>query len=332
MHRLSKTRAVLSTVACALLALSASGTAAATEPVSPGPTAPHAADGIPFSPYIDITFQHPTLAEVANASGQKEFTLAFALGSSGGCEPTWGGSIPVDDSRIVGEVNDLEDLGGDVIVATGGAAGPYLESVCGSADALLAAYERVLDAVGSNHLDVDVEASIPSDTVNTALARLQAERGTSVTYTLRMQSDTYGLTPAAVALLDNAKEHGVSVMVNPMTMDYPTSGGTQGDSAINAAHAVLEQMATIWPDTSTADLKSMLSITPMIGVNDTGQVFTTADAHTLVDWANANHIGRLGFWSAGRDNGGCPGDVSPTCSGVKQSDYEFTSIFQGFTG
>ncbi|MGH3449100.1 MAG: hypothetical protein ACRDP4_15895, partial [Nocardioidaceae bacterium] len=223
-------------------------------------------------------------------------------------------------------------LGGDVIVATGGAAGPYLESVCGSAGALLGAYEKTLDAVGSNHLDIDVEASIPADRVNTALAQLQSERGTSVTYTLRVQSDTYGLTPSAVALLKNAAQHGVSVMVNPMTMDYPTSGATQGQSAINTAHAVLDQMATIWPDKSAAQLRSMLSITPMIGKNDSGQVFTTADAHTLVDWANANHIGRLGFWSAGRDNGGCPGQVSPTCSGVAQSDYEFTSIFRGFTG
>ncbi|MFI9597325.1 hypothetical protein [Nonomuraea sp. NPDC052265] len=41
----------------------------------------------------------------------------------------------------------------------------------------------------------------------------------------------------------------------------------------------------------------------------------------------------VGFWSAARDNGGCPnGQVSPTCSGISQSSYEFTNIFKGFTG
>ena len=58
-----------------------------------------------------------------------------------------------------------------------------------------------------------------------------------------------------------------------------------------------------------------------------------AHARQLVDWANANHIGLVAFWSAGRDNGSCPGGgVSPTCSSIAQGDLEFTSIFHGFKG
>jgi chitinase len=74
-------------------------------------------------------------------------------------------------------------------------------------------------------------------------------------------------------------------------------------------------------------------VTPMIGRNDTGPIFSIADAQKLVTWANSNHIGLLAFWSVGRDNGGCPGGgVSPTCSSISQSTYQFTSIFGGFTG
>jgi len=71
----------------------------------------------------------------------------------------------------------------------------------------------------------------------------------------------------------------------------------------------------------------------MIGDNDTGPVFTIADAQELLSFAQSNHIGRLAFWSEGRDNGGCPGGgVSPTCSGISQSTFQFTSIFHPFTG
>jgi len=43
-------------------------------------------------------------------------------------------------------------------------------------------------------------------------------------------------------------------------------------------------------------------------------------------------VARLAFWSMSRDNGGCPGQTfaSPTCSGVAQSTWQFSSSFSGF--
>lgn len=73
----------------------------------------------------------------------------------------------------------------------------------------------------------------------------------------------------------------------------------------------------------------------MIGQNDIpAEVFTLADARTVVDFAKQNHLGRLAFWSIGRDNGGCPGQstASPSCSGISQQQYEFTGIFKQFSG
>jgi hypothetical protein len=119
----------------------------------------------------------------------------------------------------------------------------------------------VLDAVGSNHLDVDVEAAIPHDMVNTALKRLQTERGTSISYTMRVQGDDYGMDPYSVQILQNAAAK------------------------------------------SDAELKRLLGVTPMIGRNFNGKVFTQAHARKLVARANTNRIGLLGFWSVGRDNG-----------------------------
>jgi hypothetical protein len=286
-------------------------------------------------PYVDITFATPTLADIARATGQKFFTLAFVLGDSTGCNPSWGGTIALEDARIVGEIRDLRALGGDVAVSFGGAAGPYLMSVCGTVAAQVAAYERVVDRLGVKHLDFDLEASVPLDTMNRAIAQVQRERaGIVVSYTLMVQGDDFGVTPAlGVDVLTNAKANGVNVgIVNPMTMDFGSSR-PWGDAVIAAAESTLRQMAQIWPEKSAAERARMLGVTPMIGRNDTGPIFTQAHARQLVSWANANHVGLLAFWSGGRDNGGCPGGgVSPTCSSIAQSTYEFTTIFAGFVG
>ncbi|MFI7045859.1 carbohydrate binding domain-containing protein [Streptosporangium sandarakinum] len=297
-----------------------------------GDTNPQPGGEIRYAPYIDITMPTPSLAGAATATGVKNYTLAFALGDSAGCNPAWGGTIPINDPRIIGDVRALQAQGGQVIVATGGAQGPYLEHTCASSAALLTAYKKVLDAVGTNHLDVDVEASIDAAKVNTALKQLQAERGTVVSYTLRVQGQDYGVDPFSLSILQDAAAKGLNVIVNPMLMNFGYTGDW-GDAMIKAAEATLAQMKTVWPAKTDAQLKKMLGLTPMIGKNDTGMTTTQANARKLLSWANTNHVGFIGFWSAGRDNGGCPnGQVSPTCSGVAQSPWEFTGIFKGFTG
>ncbi|MFF7245387.1 cellulose binding domain-containing protein [Embleya sp. NPDC008237] len=287
-------------------------------------------------PYIDITAPTPTLTDVAAATGQKLFTLAFVLGSNSGCDPKWGGTIALDEPRIVNQINALRAQGGDVVVAFGGAAGPYLEASCGSVNALAAAYTKVIDTLGVKHLDIDIEASIPIDTMNKALAKVQRDRpATTVSFTLMVQGDDYGLTPSlGVDLLKNARDNGVRVdIVNPMAMEFGTSRPVWGDAVITAAESTLRQMKEIWPAKSDAELKSMLAVTPMIGRNYNGKIFVQSDASKLVTWANTNHIGRLAFWSVGRDNGSCPGGgVSPTCSSISQAPYEFTNLFKNFTG
>jgi len=53
----------------------------------------------------------------------------------------------------------------------------------------------------------------------------------------------------------------------------------------------------------------------------------------MLDWAEANkYVTLLSFWELNRDNGGCPGSTvdEDTCSGVSQSNYEFSSIFNPF--
>lgn len=308
---------------------SSSPSASPTGTVSPPPN-----ENWRVAPYIDITMASPTLAQIEQATGQKTFTLAFVLGDSSACDPSWGGTISLTDSRILGEINALRALGGDVAVSFGGAQGPYLETTCASSSQLAAAYEKVIDTLKVTHIDFDIEAATNTDMVNTAIAQVQRDRpGTVVSYTLEVQAATYGLTPIlGVQVLQNAVSHGVQVgIVNPMTMDFAPDGDW-GTSVIEAAQSTEGQLASIWPNLSSSQVYAMLGVTPMIGDNDTGPVFTIADGQQLLSWAQSHHIGRLAFWSEGRDNGNCSGGVSPTCSGISQSLYQFTSIFHGFTG
>jgi chitodextrinase len=287
-------------------------------------------------PYIDVTMPTPTMASVASATGQKHFTAAFVIGSAAGCVPTWGGSIPLTEARIRNDINAIKAQGGDVTIAFGGAVGPYLEHVCGGQAQLANAYKQVIDTLGLTHLDIDIEATVNVDMMNKALRQVQQERpGTVVSFTLMVQGDDYGLTPQlGFDLLVNAKANGVDVgIVNPMTMEFGSSRADWGDAVIAAANATLGQMAQIWPEKTDAQRRRMLGVTPMIGRNFNGRIFQLEDGTQLVNWANANDIGLLAFWSVGRDNGGCPGGgVSATCSSIAQSTHQFTNIFKGFTG
>lgn len=283
-----------------------------------------------FAPYVYVdTPGRPTLAEAAAKTGSTSFVLAFILAGPGECTPSWNGVRPVDDQGLTAEVAQLRERDGDVIVSTGGASGPYLENACSSADELTAAYEKALDAVGSNHLDVDIENDIPVGMVNDALAALQRDRQTTVTYTLKVENAEEGLTPSAMDILRDAKDHGLHVIVNAMVMNFGYTGNW-GSAMVSSAESAVRQMSEIWPDENTDSLHERFGITTMIGRNDSGMVTTLDDARTLADYARSNHIAYMGFWSMARDNGGCPGqeEITDACSGVTQEPYEFAGIFK----
>ncbi len=102
--------------------------------------------------------------------------------------------------------------------------------------------------------------------------------------------------------------------------------GAMGPNAVAAASGAMCQLKSL-------GLNARVGITPMIGVNDTRRRDLHAGRRTgCVNYAlaNSNSVALLAFWSVGRDNGGCFGTVSPTCSGIAQKDWDFTRIFQKF--
>lgn len=251
------------------------------------------------APYVE-SWNNTSVNGLANATGNKFYTLAFIIGD-GTCRGAFNGDMPLSGNPYVTDVANLRAQGGDVIISFGGASGTELGQACTSVSALQAAYQAVITKYNLKWMDLDIEGAPIADTAsidrrNKALAALQAVNpGLKVSYTLAV--DRTGLPQDQINLLNNAKTNGVTVsMVNIMAMDYGPCYTDMGQAAIDAAVATHNQLISIG---STAKV----GVTPMIGVNDvTCENFTTANAQQLVTYAQANsYIGLLAYWAVGAD-------------------------------
>ena len=300
-----------------------------------------------FAPYIDmLQWPTPSLAGLATTTGQKYYSMAFIVAGKG-CQANWGGSYTMAQNFEVTDVEALRAQGGDVIVSFGGASGTELALACSTVSTLQAEYQAVIDKYNLTRVDFDVEGTALGNTAsidlrNKAIAGLQAAAASAgktlvIQYTLPVLPT--GLTSAGINLLTNAVTNGVNIgIVNVMTMDYGSyyTPDQMGAHAVDAMNATISQVAAIYGTAKTAaQVRSMIGVTPEIGLNDVSpEVFTLGDASTVLSAAQSGGIGMVTFWSTGRDQE-CPGGaavVTGTCSGIIQSPWAFTNIFQLFTG
>lgn len=292
-----------------------------------------------FSPYIDTSL-YPAfdMAASAEATGVKNYNLAF-ITDGGGCTPKWGGVTDLGTDAVAAQIGDLRARGGDVRVSFGGAAGSELATTCSSADALAAAYGKVVDAYKLTKVDFDVEGgALPDKAANTrraqAIAKLQRQHpDLDVSYTLPVMPE--GLTQPGVDLLADAERNGVRIdAVNIMAMDYgPAYSGDMGTYAEQAATATQAQVKSVLGLSDSAAWKTV-AVTPMIGVNDvTTEIFKVDDAAQLVKFARSKGLGWLSMWSATRDQQ-CAGGEKPaadaTCSSVLQEKFAFSKAFAAY--
>jgi hypothetical protein len=295
-----------------------------------------------FAPYVDLTLDAPfALAKTAAVTGVKYYTLAFVNATeSGGCQATWGGYTLIRQKYMLSEVNALRSGGGDVILSFGGANATELASACTDEAQLEIEYQSAIDAYNVTSLDFDIEGPKLSDRSandrrNKVIAALQKKNELTVSYTLPAMPS--GLTDEGINLLKSAAESKVKIAtVNIMAMDYGESArpDKMGQNAIDAANKTIEQIQAIFPDRSAAEVRTMIGMTPMIGLNDTKQeIFTLSDAKLLLNYAKTNDVGRLAVWSITRDRP-CPkpaGAASSVCSGIVQEPFAFSNILKEFT-
>jgi chitinase len=187
-------------------------------------------------------------------------------------------------------------------------------------------YQSVFNAYPNiSGQDFDIEGGINTTIVAQALRGLKAANpGKSISLTLPVLPT--GLVAAGLAIVNACHNVGFRPdTINVMAMDYGSANDNGGNMLLSA------QQAAQSTRNQTGD---MIGLTPMIGINDVNtEFFTLSNASALVAWARGqSYINRLAFWSLARDNGSCPnqGFASPVCSGVAQSQWQFSSLFRAF--
>ena len=288
-----------------------------------GPATGARSGGLPahvYAPYFE-TWRSDSLTTTAQLSGARFFTIAFleTLGKRS-CTLAWNGkkTDTLAAGRYLSDIASLRALGGDVIASFGGwgadQGGTELADACRNVNAIAAAYEAVISTYGVTRLDMDVEGRSLKrlggiDRRNKAIKLVQdwaAAQGRQLQISYTLPTTPYGLGASGIAVLKNAIVNGARIdVVNVMTFDY-YDGVTvdMGDAAITAAQWLFEQLKTLYPAKSDADLWSMEGITMMTGIDDypkQTEVTYPIDAQLLYLFAKSVGIGTLSIWSAQRD-------------------------------
>jgi hypothetical protein len=338
-----------------LIAGLATVAAAAGALVGTASTAHAAATPLPAhvsAPYFEA-YNGDSLSGLATSSGNKYLSMAFIqTASKGSCTPLWNGdtSMPIASANFGSDISSIQAGGGDVIPSFGGYTaddtGTEIADSCTNVASIAAAYESVITTYNVTRIDLDTEDnsltnSAGIDRRNQAIAMVDswaASNGRTVQFSYTLPTTTSGLAASGLAVLQSAVKYNARVdVVNLMTFDY-YDGATHemGTDAENSATGLYNQLATLYPSKTSAQLWGMIGITLMPGVDDYGTAETTtvADAKNVESWATTKGLASLSFWALQRDNGGCAGGTagSDSCSGIAQNTWDFSKALEPFNG
>lgn len=164
-----------------------------------------------------------------------------------------------------------------------------------------------------------------------AALKLLQKRNPGLRIQVTLSTDANGLDSHSREILQFfQKEHFTPHIINLLTLDYKDvehgsdALGTYVISAVEASHEYIQSLG--FPELVE------IGISPMIGKNDIiNEVFHLEDAQQLVQWAKSNpFVTLLSFWSLNRDNDDEFGPLHLSTQ-IKQSSYQFTSIFSEWT-
>jgi len=333
-------RSSTSRVRVAVTALAVSATALFT-----GAGGARAATPIPahvYAPYFE-TWTSDGIKATSDASGVEYFTLAFLeTTSKRSCTLAWNGvkTQTVAAGRYLTDIANLRAAGGDIIPSLGGwsadQGGTEIGDSCSDVSSIAAAYEQLVTTYDVTRIDMDIEGrslTKPAgiDRRNKAIAMLQtwaAQHGRTVQVQYTLPTSASGLGSNELSVLQNAVSNGVRIdLVNPMVFDYYDRVTTDmGAAAISASQGLHDQLKTLLPTKTNAQLWAMQGATMMNGVDDYPkgtEVTTVAAAQQLLAFAQQKGMSELSIWSIQRDN---------SSSGIQQGPYEFSHALSPFTG
>ncbi|MFK4226163.1 carbohydrate binding domain-containing protein [Streptomyces sp. NPDC019890] len=288
------------------------------------------------APYLYLGWGDPPSAtSVMSATGIKWFTMAFIL-SSGGCNPAWDGTRPLAGGTDQSTIDAIRGAGGDIVPSIGGWSGNKLGPNCSTPEALAGAYQKVINAYGLKAIDVDIENSdefeneVVQDRILGAL-KIVKQNNPGLRTILTFGTSTTGPTWWGNRLIERAGALQADIDVfTIMPFDFGGGADMYGNT-VNATEGLKTKLKSTfgWSDDTAY---AHIGISGMNGLSDQQELTSPATWTQIKDWANSHHIARLAYWSVNRDRP-CPGGgVVSNCSGISQSNWQFTSITAGFTG
>jgi len=305
-----------------------------------------------YSPYFE-TWTTDSLTTTAQQSGARYFTMAFLQTlSKTSCTLAWNGtsSQTIASGHYVSDIASLRATGGDVVPSLGGwsadQGGTEIGDSCKDVNAIAAAYEQVVTTYDVARMDMDIEGRSLTNTGgidrrNKAIKILQdwaTANGRPLTISYTLPTSASGLEATGKAILENAKANGVRIdIVQPMVFDYYDRTTTDmGTAATNAISGLRTYLQGLIPGKTDAQYWSMIGLTIMNGIDDypkKTEVTTLAHAQQILAFAQSKGMRVLSMWAIKRDNGGCPGNGGANnCSGIVQNTWDFSHIFEPFTG
>lgn len=276
----------------------------------------------------EVTGAPKTLLEVLPA-GVEVVTWAFATGECGA--ETWAGLDPTQ--LVAANVQAWSAAGKRYIISTGGAAGSFTCGTDAGFETFLARYESP-SLVG---IDFDIEAGQTQAEIDDLVERVIAARKTRPDLRVSFTLATLAPSPAGATMatsmgasapdplgfagtlvMESLAAHGLDeFIVNLMVMDYGGASSSicvvgqnglcdMGQSAIQAAMDLHDHYGLQY---------DKIELTPMIGMNDiTDEVFSLADADTMMAFVKTNGLAGAHFWSLDRDNDCQLTYASSTCN------------------
>ncbi|BCB87145.1 cellulose binding domain-containing protein [Phytohabitans suffuscus] len=285
------------------------------------------------APYIYPGWGNPPApSTVMSATGIRWFTMAFIL-SAGGCTPGWDGG-PLTGGAHASTIAAIRAAGGDVIPSIGGWSGNKLGPNCATPQALAAAYQQVINTFSLKAIDVDIENfdEFENPTVQDRILgalKIVKQNNPSIKTIITFGTTTSGPSATGIRLINQAAALQANIDIFTI-MPFDFSGGANMyQSTVNASEGLKNALKSAfgWSD---AVAYSRMGISGMNGLSDQQELTTPATWTQIRDWAKARGLARLAFWAVNRDRP-CPGGgVVSNCSGIAQSDWEFTRITAGF--
>ncbi|TCO47607.1 glycosyl hydrolase family 18 (putative chitinase) [Kribbella antiqua] len=285
------------------------------------------------APYLYMGWgDPPSPATVMNATGIKWFTMAFIL-SSGGCNPAWDGSRPLQGSADANAIAAIRAGGGDIVPSIGGWSGNKLGPNCSTPDALAGAYQQVINAYGLKAIDIDIENSdefeseVVQDRILNAL-KIVKQNNPGIQTILTFGTSTTGPNYWGNRLIERSAALGANIDIFTL-MPFDFGSSNIYNDTVGASQGLNNKLKATFGWT-TAQAYAHQGISGMNGLSDQQELTTTATWQNITNWAKSNGLGRLAFWSVNRDRGCAGGGVVSNCSGIAQPDWEFTRITAGF--